>query len=58
MWISSWTVEPLREVRMTGFLKAADEKALQRSFEAVHERMVKRDDGPYQTIWELLPVAP
>ena len=57
VWISSWAVEPLREVRMTGLLKATDEKALQRSFEAVHERMVKRDDGPYQTIWELLPVA-
>jgi hypothetical protein len=57
VWISSWAIEPLHEVRMTGMLHPTDEKALQRSLQAVADRMVKRDEGPYQTIWELTPTA-
>jgi hypothetical protein len=57
VWISSWVVEPLPEVRMTRTLPPIDEKALQRLLQAVADRMVKRDVGPYQTIWELVPTA-
>ena len=57
VWISSWVVEPLPEVRMTRALPPTDEKALQRLLQAVADRMVKRDEGPYQTVWELVPTA-
>jgi hypothetical protein len=57
VWISSWAIEPLQEVRATGMLPPADEKSLQRAIQAVGDRMVKRDEGRYQTIWELVPAA-
>jgi hypothetical protein len=57
VWISSWAIEPLQEVRATGMLPPADEKSVQRSIQAVGDRMVKRDEGRYQTIWELMPAG-
>ena len=57
VWISSWATEPLHEVIMTRQLPAIDESALKRSLQAVGDRMVKRDEGPFQTVWELMPTA-
>jgi hypothetical protein len=57
VWISSWSLEPLHEVRVTGFLHAADEKVLPLAFQGVCDHMVIRDKGPYQTVWELTQTA-
>jgi hypothetical protein len=57
VWISSWAIEPLPEVRRTGLLHPTDEKALKRMLQAVSDRMVKRHEGPYQAVWELKPAA-
>ena len=53
VWVSSWAFEPMPEVRATGMLKGRDEKAIQSVREQVKMRLIKRDENPWQTVWQL-----
>ncbi len=55
VWVSSWTFEPLREVRAADLLKERNEAAIQSIFEKVKARLVKKDENPWQTVWQLEP---
>jgi hypothetical protein len=58
VWITSWALDPPREAYLTRAFKASDSEAARLCLEKVRGRMVRRDEGPYQTVWELAPEAP
>jgi hypothetical protein len=55
VWISSWAFEPSRRFNIATKPDPRAEAAFRLFRESVRDRMVKRDDGPYQTVWELGP---
>ena len=59
VWISSWALEMRRnfESPLSKKMSSTEEKELSALLDSVAGRMVLRDDGPFQAIWELLPEA-
>jgi hypothetical protein len=55
VWVSSWAFEPSREVRATGYLNKRDEAAIHSVLGKVGGRLTKRDENPWQTVWQLEP---
>ena len=57
VWISSWCIDPL----FSRFVKTrplVDDATVQRLIQANSDRLIKRDEGRFQTIWELAPAKP
>jgi hypothetical protein len=55
VWVSSWASEPSPQVRAAGFLPGRDEAAIRTALEKVRGQLKKRDENPWQTIWQLEP---
>ena len=55
VWVSSWAIEPAREVRATGLLNGRNEAAIQSIFEQMKARLTKKDENQWQTVWQLEP---
>ena len=55
VWVSSWALEPMPEVRATGQLRKRDEAAIHSALGKVSGRLSKRNENPWQTVWQLEP---
>jgi hypothetical protein len=53
--ISSWALDPSRKPHTSGYDDPVGERAFHSYVASLRDRLVKRDEGPYQVIWELGP---
>ena len=60
IWVSSWAVEPPSQTGWMGkgTSNVANQEDVRRFVMSIRDRLSKRNESEFQTVWELTPAAP